>query len=198
MENKKTSLKDKLIPLSLSVIAILLDQITKALVVKNIPLLTDFSADESERIIPIFGDFFRLIHVRNNAVAFSIGSGLSSNVRAILFCVIPILVVAAVYVLYFKNNDFTKVQRWSICGILGGGIGNLIDRVFRPAGVVDFLDCIWFGISDSKISFLQWSRWPTFNVADSFVVVCGIMFIVSFIVLLVRDSKKLKKEKNDS
>ncbi len=197
MENKKNSLKEKLIPLLLSVAVILLDQITKALVVKYIPQLTDFAADDSKKIIPIFGDFFRLIHVRNPAVAFSMGAGLPHNARVILFSIIPLLVVAAVYVIYFKNNEFTKVQRWAICRILGGGIGNLIDRFFRPQGVVDFLDVIWFGAKDSKISLLRWQRWPTFNIADSAVVVCGIMFIVSFIVLLVRDSKRIKKEKKE-
>ena len=197
MENKKNSLKEKLIPLSLSIAVILLDQITKALVVKYIPQLTDFAADDAKKIIPIFGDYFRLIHVRNPAVAFSIGASLSHNARVVLFSVIPLLVVAAVYVIYFKNNEFTKVQRWAICGILGGGLGNLIDRFFRPQGVVDFCDGIWFGLKDSKLSILRWQRWPTFNVADSAVVVCGIIFIVSFVVLLVRDSKKIKNAKKE-
>jgi uncharacterized protein (DUF342 family) len=75
-------------------------------------------------------------------------------------------------------------------GILGGGIGNLIDRFFRPAGVVDFIDCYFFGIFGME-------RWPTFNIADSAVVICGAIFVVSFIVSLVKDLKKSKAKKED-
>ena len=184
----KQSLKDKLIPISLSAIVILLDQITKALVVKFIPRLTFFNDDG---IIEIFGKYLRLIHVRNKAVAFSMGSSLPDNARALLFALLPLLVIIAVYVIYFRNNDFTKLQRWAICGILGGGLGNLIDRFFRPDGVVDFIDCYFFGLFGME-------RWPTFNVADSAVVVCGIIFIISFIVQIVNDSKKNNAIKNET
>jgi len=179
MPANKTSLTKKLIPLSLSVIAILLDQISKILVIKNIPVLTIFSDDSA--IIPIFGNVLRLIHVKNPAVAFSMGSSLPDNIRTILFSFVPLIVIALVYVIYFRSKDFTQLQRWSICGILGGGLGNLVDRFFRPDGVVDFIDFIWFGWDNSPFSFLRWERWPTFNIADSFVVVCGILFVISFI-----------------
>lgn len=186
-------LKTKLWPLSLSAIAILLDQITKAIVVKNIPLYTPFSGDDA--VIPVIGNFLRLIHVRNPAVAFSLGASLPDNARSILFSFIPLIVVALIYFFYFKTNDLTKTQRWALCGILGGGLGNLIDRFFRPEGVVDFIDCIWFGNHSSKLSFFRWDRWPTFNVADSFVVVCVIILIVTFIVQAVLESKTNKGKK---
>lgn len=198
-DQKKKRLMGKLLPLSISIIAILLDQITKALVVQNIPRLTAFS-DESS-MIPIFGNALRLIHVRNNAVAFSLGHSLPSNIRAILFAFIPLIIIALIYVIYFRNNEFTKVQRWCICGILGGGIGNLIDRFFRPDGVVDFIDCIFWGDwfrkmgYNGKLSILTWDRWPTFNVADMFVVVCGSIFVISAIVLMIREDKKAKESK---
>lgn len=176
--------KEKIFPISLSVLVVLLDQISKALVVKYIPKLSVF-ADNA--IIEIFGKYFRLIHVRNNAIAFSMGSHLSDNLRGILFAVLPLIIVIAVYVIYFRNNEFTKLQRWAICGILGGGIGNLIDRFFRPDGVVDFLDCYFFGIFGME-------RWPTFNIADSAVVVCGIIFVITFLIQIVQDYKKNSKK----
>lgn len=183
MENtNKQSLKFKLIPVFLTFIAIITDQITKALVVKFIPRLTVFSDDG---VINILGKYIRLIHVRNNAVAFSMGSSLPTNARAFLFALIPLLVIIAVFVIYFRNNELTALQRWSICGILGGGLGNLIDRFFRPDGVVDFIDFYFFGIFGME-------RWPTFNVADSFVVVCGFIFIATFIIQIIQDSKKAK------
>ena len=62
-------------------------------------------------------------------------------------------------------------------------MGNLIDRFFRPAGVVDFIDVRFFGI-------LGMDRWPTFNIADMSVVVCGIMLLLSFIIGMSRTPAK--------
>lgn len=171
--------KGKIIPLSLSLVVVILDQMTKFLVVKFIPRFSVFADDA---VIEICGKYLRLIHVRNKAIAFSMGSNLSSNVSGVLFIILPLLIVAAVYVIYFRNNDFSNLQRWAICGILGGGIGNLIDRFLRADGVVDFIDCYFFGI-------LGMERWPTFNVADSAVVVCGVLFVVTFLFQLKDDIK---------
>lgn len=165
------SILKKILPLVLTASVILADQLTKALVVRCIPV---YSLFKDGCVIPIVGDFIRLIHVRNKAVAFSIGSGLPDEARRLLFSFIPLIIIGLVFLLYFRNDDFTSLQRWSICGILGGGLGNLIDRFFRPDGVVDFIDCYFFGLFGLE-------RWPTFNVADSAVVVCGILFVLSFI-----------------
>ena len=67
-------------------------------------------------------------------------------------------------------------------GIVGGGLGNLIDRFFRAEGVVDFIDVKFYGLFGLE-------RWPTFNVADSAVVVCGLILVISFIVTSVKESK---------
>ncbi|MBQ0039759.1 MAG: signal peptidase II [Treponema sp.] len=181
----KENTKNKVIPLILSAVVIVLDQISKALVVKYIPRLTIWTDDG---IIEILGKYLRLIHVRNNAIAFSMGHTLSQNARGLLFAIMPLLIIIAVYVIYFRNNDFTKTQRWCICGILGGGIGNLIDRFFRPDGVVDFIDCYFFGI-------FGWDRWPTYNIADSAVVVCGAIFVITFLKQIYDDAKKAKSKK---
>ena len=180
--------KGKIIPLSLSLVVVILDQLTKFLVVKFIPRFSVFADDA---VIELCGKYLRLIHVRNKAIAFSMGSNLSTNVRGVLFIILPLLVVVAVYVIYFRNNDFSKLQRWAICGILGGGIGNLIDRFFRAGGVVDFIDCYFFGI-------LGMERWPTFNVADSAVVVCGILFVVTFLLQVRDDIRTSKREKQEN
>lgn len=187
--NKIINLKQKLIPVILTLVVILLDQISKALVVKYIPLI--YSPEEGVKIIEIFGKYLRFIHVRNPAIAFSMGHNLPDIWRSVLFGVVPLIVVIVIFVIYFRQNDFTQLNRWLICGILGGGIGNLIDRFFRPAGVVDFIDCYFFGIFGME-------RWPTFNIADSAVVICGAIFVVSFIVSLVKDLKKSKAKKEDT
>ena len=179
------TLKKKLAPLSLCGLVIVADQITKALVVAHIPRLSLYDAENA--IIPVLGNYVRLIHVRNKAVAFSMGSSLPDNARALLFAVLPLLLIIAMFVIYFRNNEFTPLQRWSLCGILGGGLGNLIDRFFRPDGVVDFVDCYFWGLFGME-------RWPTFNVADSAVVVCGILLVISFVSQMVRESREGKSE----
>lgn len=177
---KKQSINLKVAPLLLTALVIALDQITKSLVIKYIPRLNSV---DPKCIIEVFGKYVRLIHVRNKAVAFSMGSNLPDSMRAVLFSALPLIVIIVVFVVYFRSNEFSQLQRWSICGIIGGGLGNLIDRFFRPDGVVDFIDCYFFNIFGME-------RWPTFNVADSAVVVCGILFIISFIVQIVKENKK--------
>ena len=183
-EKQKTPLIQKLIPLIMVVLTILADQITKTLVVKNIPQFSLFS-DADECVVPVIGNLVQFIHVRNNAVAFSIGSTLSQSWRTVLFAFAPLILIIVVFVVYFRNDDFTKLQRWAICGITGGGIGNLIDRFFRDQGVVDFID-VYFPI------YFESKRWPTFNVADSVIVVCAIILILSFIIHEV----KARRNKN--
>lgn len=166
-----SDLSSKRLPFVLSIVIIALDQITKALVVANVQQGSiGFSA---------FGDFFWLVHERNPAIAFSLGAGLAPQLRTVLFIALPILLMAAILAYYLKAKSLVPLQRWALCGILGGGVGNIIDRIARPEGVVDFLSVKFYGL-------LGMERWPTFNVADSSVVVCGILLVVS---LLIEDRR---------
>ena len=176
MEKK---LKQKLLPFILTVAIIILDQITKILIVNNIAPYTIGAQ--------FFGDFLRIIHVSNSGVAFSFGASWPLFVRRIAFSIVPIIVMILVIVVYLRNNDFTKLQRWCIAGIIGGGIGNIIDRIFRAEGVVDFIDVKFYGLFGLE-------RWPTFNVADSAVVVCGILLVISFIKTVINESKENKSK----
>ena len=168
-------MKSKVLPLVLTVVVIVLDQITKVLVCRFIPMNTIGTQ--------FFGDFLRIIHVRNPGVAFSFGARWPDSMRRLAFSVIPIVVLGIVLGVYFRNNDFTKLQRWAICGVVGGGFGNIIDRIFRPAGVVDFIDVKFYGLFGLE-------RWPTFNVADSAVVVCGILLVISFIISIIKENRQ--------
>ena len=173
------NLKSKLLPLALALFVIFLDQITKTLVVKNIPLYT-IGAE-------FFGDFLRIIHVSNTGVAFSVGATWSDIVRFASFVIVPVVVIILVFIVYFRNNEWSTLQRWAIMGIVGGGIGNLIDRAFRAEGVVDFIDVKFFGIFGLE-------RWPTFNVADSAIIVFGILLAITFIISMKKE-KSLEKSK---
>lgn len=119
------------------------------------------------------GGFFRIIHARNTAIAFSIGTDMPQALKIILFSAVPLIVLGVIAFYLLKTDSLTKLQRWAACGILGGGAGNLVDRIFRPLGVVDFLDVKFYGL-------FGLDRWPTFNVADAAIVVCGFLLVISF------------------
>ncbi|MDR0598578.1 MAG: signal peptidase II [Treponema sp.] len=158
-------MKNKLWPFTLTALAVAADQISKAVIVKNWP--------QNSFIKDVFGNgFLEIIHVRNKAIAFSLGYNLPEWIKPLLFVLIPAGVLVFLIRYYFKSDEFTTLQRWSLAGILGGGLGNLTDRVLRPDGVVDFISVKFYG-------FLGFDRWPTFNLADSCVVVFGILLLVS-------------------
>ncbi|MDC7242304.1 MAG: signal peptidase II [Spirochaetales bacterium] len=152
-------------PFILTLILVLADQITKLIVIAEIPFRTIAYSTAN--------GFFRLIHVRNTGVAFSLGDSLPLEFRKALFIILPLAAMVALAVYIVKGKDETVPQKYCLAGILGGGVGNLIDRIFRPEGVVDFLDVKFYGLFGLE-------RWPTFNVADAAVVVCGILLFITF------------------
>ena len=183
--------KDRAMPLILTGAIVLVDQITKIIIAGFFKIFDGFPRTYwgDPPIADLFGNgFFQIIHVRNKAIAFSLGSGISETLRPILFIVLPLLVLGFLFWYYLKSTDFTKLQRWVMAGILGGGFGNIIDRIFRTDGVVDFISVKFFGIVNSPIAILRWDRWPTFNIADSSVVVCCIILFLSILI----PSKKSK------
>ncbi len=158
--------KNKLKPLILTISIIIADQVSKLIIVNTIPIHTIGKS--------FFGGILRIIHTRNLAIAFSMGNNLPDGVRYILFTILPLAILFGLLIYFLKGEDFTYLQRWAVAGILGGGIGNLLDRIFRSLGVVDFIDIKFYGIFGLE-------RWPTFNVADSSVVIAGLLLLFSFI-----------------
>jgi signal peptidase II len=167
--------KDKTLPFILTGLVILSDQLVKSFIVK-------FWPREGTLIRDVFNNgFLYFYHVRNKAIAFSLGHNLPESLRPLLFVIVPIIVLGLLVWYYFRSGEFNTLQRWAVAGIVGGGLGNIIDRIFRPDGVVDFISVKFYG-------FLGLERWPTFNIADSSVVVCCILFLVS----IFTDSKKVQ------
>ncbi|MDR2478196.1 MAG: signal peptidase II [Treponema sp.] len=168
--------KEKCLPFILTALIILVDQSLKSFIAKNWPVNT--------LIKDVFNnDFLQIYHVRNKAIAFSLGSGIPDSVKPVLFVVLPLIVLCLLVWYYLGSDDFTCLQRWAVAGITGGGMGNIIDRIFRPDGVVDFISVKFFGLHNMRgpLAFLGWDRWPTFNIADSSVVVCCILLFVSIV-----------------
>lgn len=126
------------------------DQITKYLVVQCIPLHEE---------IPFLPGILALTHVHNEGAAFSTFEGMQW-----LFALIFLGFTGAILWEYFKKPmPFTKLERWFIAAIYGGGIGNMIDRV-RLGYVVDMIET-------------KFMDFPVFNVADCFIT-CGCILIL--------------------
>jgi signal peptidase II len=153
-------------PLALALAIIAVDQASKALVMSLVaPGTIGYSA---------LGGFLWIVRQQNMGMAFSLLDDLGRAARTWILIALPALLVAAVLAYYFKGGGLTRLQRWALAGIAGGGVGNLIDRALRKDGVVDFLSFEFFGI-------FGYDRWPTFNIADSAVVVCTLLFAASTI-----------------
>jgi len=170
------NLRKKLLPLVLTGGVILVDQIVKLAASKNLPY---------GRPVQIIGDFLRFTLVQNPALSFSIGRGFGDTGRIILTMVLPMLVVAFVLYYFLAGKDITQGQRWILAAIMGGGLGNQVDRYFRPGGVIDFIDFKFYGI-------FGFERWPVFNIADSTVVVAGITLLISYLVTGVKEKNEQK------
>jgi signal peptidase II len=146
-------------PLAIAAAIVVVDQLTKHWALNGLDP-SDTCGDESS-CIHVLGPL-RLHLAFNRGMAFSQGDGIGP--------LIPILAITVVAVLLITVSRSTS--RWFIVGvglIIGGSVGNVIDRLFRDEGwlrgaVVDFID-------------LQW--WPVFNVADVGIVVGAAMLLVS-------------------
>jgi len=132
--------------LILSAAVILLDIWTKSLILARIDL---------HEAIPVIPNFFQLVHVRNTGAAFGLGANASSKIVPILLNVGAIAVFCVVVVYALRSAASDRVLQSGLHLILGGAIGNLLDR-FRFGYVVDFLDV-----------YVGRHHWPAFNVADS-------------------------------
>jgi len=167
LNTRKRDIRSRLLPFILSAGIIVLDQITKLIVVRTVPEGSG---------VRVLGDFFRIVDVRNPAISFSIGRSLQAGTRHTLFTLLPLAVILVLLLYYLLTRDpLTRFQRWTFGALVGGGLGNYVDRIFRPSGVVDFLDFKFYGL-------LGLERWPTFNVADATVVVSGILLFISFLI----------------
>lgn len=154
-------LKSKFGYIWISVLVLLLDQITKLIVKTKLPLY------ESKQVL---GEFLLLTHVQNTGAAFSISLGNPATNR--IFFVI-VTMIALGFVVYLIIRSTSALQRISLCFIIGGALGNLIDRILYGY-VTDFLD------ADFPDFIMQ--RWPVFNIADSAIVIAMALLILDMII----------------
>ena len=137
---------------------------------------------EGERI-HVLVNFFRITFIENPGMAFGFDPGINFKLWISIFSIIASIGLV-VYIYYVRNQNLSL--RLSLTFILGGAIGNLIDRVFYGVfygyapvfygRVVDFLDFDFFHFSIFGKTF---DRWPIFNVADAAVTI-GVVILIFF------------------
>ena len=137
-------------------LVVLADQISKALILKYLPL---------HNSIAVIAGFFDITHIRNPGGAFGLMANVGPTVRTVVFLIISTLAVGLILYFYSKTPSRYALLSTGFALIFGGAIGNLIDR-FRFGNVVDFLD-VYIG------NF----HWPAFNIADSAITVGIFIFI---------------------
>ena len=153
--------------LSLSALGIVgVDQLVKYLIVSNIPLFGQ---------APLVPGIMKLTYVQNTGAAFSLLQGMQW-----LFVVIFVLLIALLVFEYFKKPmPFTKFERFCIAAVYGGGLGNMIDRVFLGY-VVDMFQT-------------EFINFPVFNVADIFIT-CGCILLMIHIAFFNKQFWKEEKK----
>lgn len=154
-----------LIPLAVIVV---LDQLTKWLIVENLEPATAY---------PVIGDFARLYLIRNSGAAFSMGED-----ATIIFSIIQIIAVVVCVVLAFRVRNPWAIA--SVAMIGGGAAGNLIDRIFRYPG----------SLQGHVVDFVSIGNFAIFNVADSAITVGVVVYLVYALFI---EPKQLKQQENE-
>lgn len=171
--------------LIIAIAVLVLDQVSKLLVV--------YLMQEGE-VISIIPNFFRLTSERNDGAAWSASIP--------YWLLIVITVVALGFFIYLAKKIKFKTEKWygfSLGFLFGGAIGNFIDRLFYPNHeVVDFLSFILYYPAkvNGSLVFSQY-YFPVFNIADSFLVIGVIMFIIYLFFIEPAARKKAAKKKED-
>ncbi|HEY7220122.1 MAG TPA: signal peptidase II [Candidatus Binatia bacterium] len=141
------------------VFIIVFDQLTKAIVDRTMPL---------HHSIPIIDGLFSLTYVRNTGAAFGIFAGSHEAFRLPFLILVSMIAIGVICVMLKRLNEKETGLITALTFILGGAIGNLIDRILYGE-VIDFLDFYW-----------STYHWPAFNLADSFITI-GVAITLVFL-----------------
>ena len=156
MLNKR---KRNLLITTIVFLSIVLDQISKILVRNNFESYIENS---------IIGDVFKLIKVENTGAFLGMGSELSETLRILLLIVLPIIVLIGITVYTYIDKALEKMSIIGFSLIIGGGIGNIFDRIVYGS-VTDFFYLDFWGIFQTGI----------FNIADFSVTTGMILILIS-------------------
>ena len=152
-----TSIRRRLPEVWIAVAIVALDQATKAMVKSQLPL------HESVTVIP---GFFDLTHVRNTGAAFGMLNNINFAYKPAVMVIVALVALGAVASYALTLPTTQRIARYGLALILGGAIGNLIDRA-SMGYVVDFVDVYWRGV-----------HFWAFNVADSAITVGVVLMLL--------------------
>jgi signal peptidase II len=144
-------------PIALGVAIVILDQLTKRLIRSRVGF---------HQSIPILDGFLSIVHARNPGAAFSFLADAPAWFREPFFVAITLTAVVVLFYVIGRLPAEDRLMRIALGGVLGGAVGNLIDRLVYGE-VTDFIDIHWRSY-----------HWPAFNVADS-----GITIAISAVIL---------------
>ena len=136
------------------------DQLTKFVVDQTMPL---------HHSIPVIDNLFSLTYIRNTGAAFGILAGSHEAFRLPVLIIFSLIAIGFILAMLKRLPSNETGLITALAFILGGAIGNLIDRI-AYGEVIDFLDFYWSGY-----------HWPAFNIADSFITV-GVLIIVYYLI----------------
>jgi signal peptidase II len=139
-----------------AVVVVLVDQITKFAIIRSF---------EIGHYSPLFGNVVRLTHIRNSGAVFGILRGAGTY-----FTLFSIVAAGILVIVLFVSRKSPLSVKVGLGLVLGGAVGNLIDRL-RMGEVIDFVD---IGITESV-------RWPSFNVADLAITVGVVLLAVKIL-----------------
>ncbi len=140
----------------LSLAIVVADQVTKTYVMETMKL---------HESIPVIANFFSITYIRNPGAAFGFLSSSSGSFRFVFFGVTSLFALGLLGTILVRMPKHDWMGQLSVAGILGGAIGNLLDRL-RYGEVIDFLDF-----------YVNAYHFPAFNVADSAITV-GVGFLI--------------------
>lgn len=139
---------------------IILDQASKL-------MIQAVFSDNPYKVITVFKNFFLIRYVENKGAVWGIFSQSTSVVIPKIITILSLLALVVVIYFFLKLESQCVLELTSLSFVMGGALGNIIDRLYQGY-VVDFLDVI---IKDY--------HWPTFNIADSFITMGVILLVIS-------------------
>jgi len=155
---------------TISAVVVLVDQASKAWV--------HAALSDAPRVEVIPG-WLNLVYSRNPGGLFGYFTDMSQPWRTLLLTLLPVAAIAFVVDYLTRGKDLDRTARWALSLVLGGAIGNLIDRVFRGE-VIDFIDAqASGGLAEWLVGRFGTAHWHTFNVADSCIVSGALLLLIS-------------------
>jgi signal peptidase II len=125
---------------------------------------------EGRQTLSYMGDFFRLSYTENSGGFLNLGATLPGNIRQIIFIMVVAIVLTGFMVFVIRQKKLDGLALFSSAMIIGGGLGNLIDRIINQGLVIDFMN---LGIGPIRTGI--------FNVADVAIMFGTFMFAIVFI-----------------